>query len=458
MFNKHHRNCIYELWFPKKIKEIFVITSEEPSNKKSEDASTTSENYAFLDNVGDKDALIETSIFLTRYYPNANLKRLFPREFNERDDFDKNLVIIGGPINNNICERVMDRIKSNVKYSTTDWNMQVNDMHYDSIYSDDNGMEKDYGYFAAFANPIRLSNRIVLLNGMNTFGVVGAFRAFSDLDESYNNFITINDKVKSFSGTGSFNFECFFEVFVHNCGLKDCTKVVIDCPIVESKKIFLISEKYFAFEEENQNVILLSDFDSTDRKENNIMNDDMQRIAMAIKILNNSINELEIRKIRIEDAKSKLNPITQTDELINSENRIKDLENDINKRNVEIAEKRQELLNILLGSKDEFKLTVLKIEERIPLLSYDQLEEISDAIVQFRSTIEKKGLIINPQINEDSNLQSKSEDSLEQKRAKVKITLGLLPKIEIEKDINDPDINTALKKFWLKIKETVLRK
>ena len=230
---------IYDFWFPRKTTEISIVTSQENAGKRSIDAITTSETYSFLDNVGDKDALLDTGMFLSRHYPKARIRRLFPREFNDRDDSASNLVVIGGPINNSLCKRLMSALDSQVSYSPSTGSMKVSDVQYDCVHDDKNGMQKDYGYFAAFPNRLNKANRVVLMSGITTFGVVGAFKAFSDLMLSKLNF----DTIRSITGRnqGSVSFECFFEVAVHNCGLLDCTKVLIDYPSVGADQAFAIN-------------------------------------------------------------------------------------------------------------------------------------------------------------------------------------------------------------------------
>lgn len=226
-----NKKNIYDVWFPKATKEITIIISEEAASKKSEDAVTTSENYAYLDNVGDKDTLFEVIIFLARHYPKAILKRLFPREFNEREDLNKNLVIIGGPAHNEIYSRFRDKCGALIGYNLEYWTISFQDKMYESHYSEEKGMQMDYGSFSSFKNPFMHEHKIILINGISTFGALGAFYAFSDRDEATWNYKYINDHqidVQVFKG-----FETLVEVKVYNCNLLDCTKVSVDCPLIE---------------------------------------------------------------------------------------------------------------------------------------------------------------------------------------------------------------------------------
>jgi hypothetical protein len=235
---KTSESLLYDFWFPKSATDIIIVTSEENSEKKSVDARTTSENYSFLDNVGDRDALISAGMFLARHYPKAKIKHLFPRTFHDKDDSSANLLVIGGPKNNALCKRLMARIASQVSYSLDDWTMCVGDTKYSYDHDDIRGMRRDLGYFACFQNHLNTKNRIVLVNGINTFGVVGALQAFSDLALCRANFSAIEAVARNSSG--SINFECFFEVSVQNCETLDCTKVVVDPPSVELKNVFVV--------------------------------------------------------------------------------------------------------------------------------------------------------------------------------------------------------------------------
>lgn len=222
---------IYNVWFPKTTKEIVIVVSEEASEKKSVDANTTSENYAYIDNVGDKDTLFEVAIFLSRIYPGVALKRLFPREFNAREDLNKNLVIIGGPAHNDVYSRIKDKFGAKIKYDLDKWTISLDDKEYESQYCENKGMERDYGSFSSFKNPFMHEHKVILINGISTFGTLGAFYAFSDRDDADENYQFINSlgiNRKDFIG-----FETLLCVTAHNCDLHDCTKVYVDCPLIE---------------------------------------------------------------------------------------------------------------------------------------------------------------------------------------------------------------------------------
>ena len=228
------KKYIHNIWFPKATKEIVIIVSEEAETKKSEDSATTAENYAYLDNVGDKDTLFEVSIFLARHYPNASLKTLFPREFNEREDLNKNLVIIGGPAHNETYSRFKKKLNTSIGYNLENWTITMDEKSYESDYSEEIGMQVDYGSFSSFRNPFMNNHRVILINGISTFGAHGAFYAFSDKDEAIPNYIYICEKMSMGDNIG---FEVLVSVNVHNCHLRDCTKVSIDCPHVNSENI-----------------------------------------------------------------------------------------------------------------------------------------------------------------------------------------------------------------------------
>lgn len=222
---------IYDIWFPRSTKEIVIIVSEEAKLKKSEDAVPTAENYAHLDNVGDKDTLLEVAIFLARYYPRATLKRLFPREFNEREDLIKNLVIIGGPAHNEIYSRIKTKLGTSIGYNLENWTITLDNKEYESQFSNEKGMEVDYGAFSSFQNPFMHEHKVVLINGISTFGTLGAFYAFSDRDEAVSNYRYVCSQ--RYNSGNYIGFETLVCVKVYNCYLLDCTKVNIDCPLID---------------------------------------------------------------------------------------------------------------------------------------------------------------------------------------------------------------------------------
>lgn len=232
----------YDVWFPANVSEISVVVS--PETKKPQDADLRSHNYGFMDNVGDKDSILEMVKLLSKYYPNASISIM------ETNDFlstllTGNIVVIGGPggdeyvmadgsvVNdegNKYCKLFSEKVHSHVTYTNDCETMVVNDYRYEASYDSNGFMVSDYGYFAAMPNPFNHANRVVLLHGIHTLGVVGAAKIFSTEVQAESNYRLLRSILKTLK---SIAFESFFQVDVYNGQAF--------CPRLETNNVFLLN-------------------------------------------------------------------------------------------------------------------------------------------------------------------------------------------------------------------------
>lgn len=238
------KSMFYKLWFSKKTQSIVIVVS--PEEDKPQDANIYSRNYGFMDNVGDKDAILEIVKLLSKKYPKAEL------DIRSADTYEpsyknlrKNIVVIGGPggseyemldgtlvddCGNKICREFGKKINSKVSYSNDCETMIVDDNKYKAQYESDGIMEADYGYFCAMPNPFNHESRVILIHGIHTLGVVGAAIAFSDDSIAESNFQILNE-LFSKETKNEIMFETFFNVAVH--------KGQAFCPTINAKDIFI---------------------------------------------------------------------------------------------------------------------------------------------------------------------------------------------------------------------------
>ena len=237
-----HKELIYQFWFPRETSTIWVVCPQD--HDPGDFADRSNPNYAYLDNLGDTDALLEVMVFLSQYYPNATIQSFSSEDLPEGHT-SSNLVVIGGPgspeISNKICQEMMRTMESKVAYSSDCEQMTVTratggTVELQAEYRT-NGqsaneetpldLQKDWGYFARFRNPLNEDATVVLINGIHTTGVLGAARAFSERRESLRNF-----HATLASGATTTNFECHFEVPVLNGHVK--------VPVVEPPNILTL--------------------------------------------------------------------------------------------------------------------------------------------------------------------------------------------------------------------------
>jgi len=89
LYNVH----LNKIWFNNNPQTIHVVSSSEAN--KREFASPESDNYMFLESLGDKDALLDVMSFLNRNYRNVRLPMYAADDF--KSQFEDNIVVIGGP-------------------------------------------------------------------------------------------------------------------------------------------------------------------------------------------------------------------------------------------------------------------------------------------------------------------------------------------------------------------------
>lgn len=224
-----------KIWFPSDVSNIHVITSTE-HEKREKFALPTSDNYMLLESLGDKDSLLEVMTFLSRNYRNANTSMYAADGY--INDMEGDFVIIGGPGDeegdgNKICKIFMEKMDVKVRYSE-DCEDLIFDAEIFNATKEKNKTIRDYGYFARFPNPFNPKFNVILVNGIHTFGVLGAAKVFSDHPSAQGNIRMVLkklnlDKIKQAS------FECFFPV--------DVFQQTVVCPEIDEQYIMSLSKK-----------------------------------------------------------------------------------------------------------------------------------------------------------------------------------------------------------------------
>lgn len=230
------KRYFYDVWFPKSTNNILLVVSTEPVKPK--DANLESPNYSLLDNVGDKDAVIEIVKLLSKHYPTANIT-ISPSDTFDSQNLRNNLVVIGGPgggkpgEGNVVCRKFMRKIPTKIHYDEDCEKMLYGNEVFQASF-DQGLMEEDYGYFAAIQNPFHSEYRTILVHGIHTLGVVGAAKAFSDIADAEHNYQVLYSDIRT-KPPATLSFESFFSV--------DVFKGVTICPTISPESLFPIAHK-----------------------------------------------------------------------------------------------------------------------------------------------------------------------------------------------------------------------
>jgi len=206
------------LWFSEGTEQLYIVSSSE--GEKTRFADLSEEDYIFLDNLGDRDAVLETAVLMARHYPKVK-PQIFPA-----DDFyyrfvENDLIVIGGPGDategNKVCADIMKTSGLVANYSADGLSLEFNGECLTPEYDENGKVIKDVGYFAKIANPYNLGRTVILVHGMHTFGVLGAVRAMSDHTVAVSNHEAIMAEIRS-EGQETAQFECAFHVEVKRDG------------------------------------------------------------------------------------------------------------------------------------------------------------------------------------------------------------------------------------------------
>ncbi len=218
------------LWFPASTRLVHVVCPTE--SEKTSFADAMSPNYSFIDNLGDRDALLDLMIFLSRNYSRADIPIYEASKFPVAH-VESNLVIIGGPgepegEGNVICDQMMRRINASVRYRDDCEALIYKGEEFVAEYDKKGYLIRDYGYFARCPNPLNSTTSIVLINGIHTYGVTGSALAFSEHPLAQPNISKLVEFAKT-SRMEHLAFECFFSV--------DIVAGRVVCPEIDPSKI-----------------------------------------------------------------------------------------------------------------------------------------------------------------------------------------------------------------------------
>jgi hypothetical protein len=188
-----------------------------------------------------------------------------------------------------------------------------------------------------------------------------------------------------------------------------------------------------------------------------VIHTDVHRLIERIDQKKELIDKLERRVTNLKAARALLNISTQRIEYDQHSEQINEIEITINDLNKEIYSKRNELLFQTFGESDINKLTS-NIDDRLSLVSNDQVNTLLSDLVEIQVAIEKAGIQTPEVLYGIKEMVDSKKVTLNEKRTKVKLALSLLgPKVEIERTINDSTVKNLLSKFWKRIKTMILK-
>jgi hypothetical protein len=196
-------------WFAQEIQEIHVICAPEPERTRF--ACVDDPDYLYVDNLDDRDALFELSMFLSRAYPHARILRHCSNS-HSADVLECNVVVLGGPRNNPHTLDFARQLGARFRYPEGENAIVFSGASEPRTLrsrSDASGrLAVDVGYFGLFANPFNPHNRVVMCHGSHTFGTLAATLLFGDSNRARQNMALLPGQLRRRPS----RIECAFEV------------------------------------------------------------------------------------------------------------------------------------------------------------------------------------------------------------------------------------------------------
>lgn len=168
------------LWGFNENDHVYIICPELPEPKKKQEPEP--EEFLYLGKYGDIDSFMIVYTSLNKLYPRLKIDFCTSKEFKEYPgtSYQDNLILIGGPDYNKITEAFMkytpfEFLEEN---ETTILRNKLSNQRFKS--NIERGI--DYGFFFKIPNP-STNKKLIMINGIHTYGVYGAAKCFSLFDE-----------------------------------------------------------------------------------------------------------------------------------------------------------------------------------------------------------------------------------------------------------------------------------
>lgn len=207
-----------------------------PETEKTRFASRTDSNYLFVDNLEDRDSLLEAAIYLSRHFPTSRLNR-FASDAMPSEALDGDVVALGGPgepggAGNHVSREVLRLTGSSIQFDDDCTYAVMRGRRFEPALDVDGRLRSDYGYFLAAPSPYNSDRRIVLACGVYTAGTLGAVMAFGDHPIARRNAAVVRASLEA-KDDRELAFEAIFPVEIHAGGAPLC-------PAVDPSMIFAL--------------------------------------------------------------------------------------------------------------------------------------------------------------------------------------------------------------------------
>jgi len=120
-------------------------------------------------------AATELSYFLSSSL-SCHVKKVYTSRSFPDSALDENLVVIGGPVNNQVFRTMSERLALPYRFVDRELKSHMRGISYTPTLDENGNLKTDVGLIVVTSNPLNDSSRIILLAGCRTFGSLGAAR------------------------------------------------------------------------------------------------------------------------------------------------------------------------------------------------------------------------------------------------------------------------------------------
>jgi len=143
--------------------------------------------FLYLGKYGDIDSLLEVLTSLSKLSPRLSIKFCTGEEFINfpGNPYSNNLILIGGPDYNRIVRDFMQYAPFEFieRNGTTVLRNKAKNELFESKSIEHKKEVTDYGFFLKIPNPHNKSKKLIMINGIHTYGVYGVAKCFLAQDE-----------------------------------------------------------------------------------------------------------------------------------------------------------------------------------------------------------------------------------------------------------------------------------
>lgn len=134
--------------------------------------------------IGEVRALAYIIASLSIGYKKINFKKILLSEEGLRHDIEDDIILLGGPKNNQITKLFFEKIKDlNLLYQDEDGTITINKNTVQKVAIKDNKVSKDYGLIVKMKNPFASTHKntkLFLFSGHHTYGLIAATKYFCE--------------------------------------------------------------------------------------------------------------------------------------------------------------------------------------------------------------------------------------------------------------------------------------